>query len=503
MKKIFTSKQVQKIDEYTILNEPISSIDLMERASKALFDYINELFHVEKESFIIFAGPGNNGGDGLAVARLLHESGANVSVCLAGNPEKLSKDCKINLERLLEINKNIVSYIDDLNEFPSNINDSIIIDALFGSGLTRPVEGLFGEIIDRINQTSNIVISIDTPSGLFGEDNTENKGSIIEANITLSLEFPFLSMMFAENYKYTGELVILPIGLHKKAIEETESNYFIIDKDEIKNIFKSRGRFDHKGNFGHALLIAGSYGKAGAAVLGTMACVKSGAGLVTTHIPSFLYDTLQTSVPEAMVSVDNSKTKFTGIDNFENFNAVGIGPGLGQDNITEVALIELIRNLPKGPVIDADALNLLSNTEEFYDLLPKNTIITPHPGEFKRLFGEFDNSYKVIEKMREVSVSKRIIIIYKAGITVISTPSGNLYFNTGGNPGMATGGSGDVLTGIILALLAQNYSPENASIIGVYLHSLAGDLAKEDIGEESLIASDIINYLPKAFISLR
>ncbi len=497
--KIFTSVQVKNIDEYTIKKEPIASIDLMERAAKSIFNYFNEVSDIKKESFTFFIGSGNNGGDGLALARMLLKKKSKVKVYILSPVDKLSEDCKINYNRLKETEKNKISFLSGNDSFPEINKNDIIIDAIFGSGLKRPVKGFLAKITDKINELDNTKISIDIPSGLMGEDNAKNTGAIIRADITLTLQFPFLSMFFSENSIYVGSWEVIPIGLHRKAIEETDTDFYLITEDMMRNYYKPRKRFDHKGNFGHALLVAGSYGKAGASVLATKSCLRTGVGLITTHVPALVYDVLQTTVPEAMASIDNSKKIFTGIENIEEFDAIGIGPGVGTDLQTEIALIELLKRKPSKLVIDADGLNILSKTERFLELLPEKTILTPHPKEFERLFGKFDNTYQKIVKMKKVSQKNKIIIIYKAGNTIISLPDGKVFFNQYGNPGMATAGSGDVLTGMILALLSQNYSPETASLLGVFLHSIAGDFAKEICGNEALIATDIIENIAGAF----
>lgn len=499
--KLFTSSQIRIIDKLTIGNEPVASVDLMERAAKGLFQSIMWNFDLSKDKFLIIAGQGNNGGDGLALARIMSRISCDVKAVFCEFSENTSPDCFTNLQRLKDNEPQILQVVTDPDEI-STEPGRIIIDGLFGTGLTRPVREKFAKVIDKINKSGNTVVAVDIPSGLFGEDNTGNDGSIVNASYTLTIQFPPLASMFAENHKYFGEIKVVDINLSRKAIDETNSNYYTTDKEFIKSIIRKRNRFDHKGTFGHALLIAGSYGKAGASVLAAKACMRSGTGLLTVHLPEKLSDIMQISVPEAMLSIDSDSFMFSGITSFDNFNAAGTGPGLGTDKVTQKAVVKFISEYNKPLVIDADALNILSGIKNFKSILKPGTILTPHPKEFERLFGKYENSYHKILFMQKFSAETGVIIILKSGITAISLPDGNIYFNTSGNPGMATGGSGDVLTGIITGLLAQNYTPENAAIAGVFLHSSAGDVAAEKLGETPLIASDIIEHLPEAWIKI-
>ena len=491
--KIFTSQQVQELDKYTIENEPIKSTDLMERAASNVFESILSACPNKTQRFCIVVGPGNNGGDGLVVARLLHNKGFAVAVYFCDFTRNISADCKINIERFIALKNANYTPIKLANEIVIEDND-IIIDAVFGSGLSRSISGNFAEIIDLINNSQNQVFSIDIPSGLFGENNNDNNGAIIKANRTYALEFPSLVLMFPENNMYVGDIEIIKIGISERAKEIAKTNYQLITKDKIQANFRKRKRMDHKGVFGHALLIAGSSGMVGAAVLAAKACVRSGVGLVTARIPKTLSDIMQISVPELMLDTDE-KSK-----DLEKYNAIGIGPGIGTDLGGSKLLLQLLANNDKPIVIDADALNILAKEKGFLELLNPNTILTPHPKEFERLFGKFNNSYDKIMLMQKISRKYGIVIVLKGGYTCISTPDGQVYFNIYGNPGMATGGSGDVLTGIILALLAQNYTSSLSAIIGVHIHAIAGDIAKSTLGETSLVASDIISNLGEAFV---
>ncbi|MCZ4694268.1 NAD(P)H-hydrate dehydratase [Ancylomarina euxinus] len=497
--KIFHSKQIPEIDAYTIKNEPVASIDLMERASLKLCEWLIERYHQE-QSFKIFVGPGNNGGDGLALARLLSEANFQVEVYLVKITRHLSADCQMNLDRLKIQNSSSISEISSLVDLPIFSKGTIVIDALFGSGLSRPLDDLVKDIVKTINDADVEVISIDIPSGLFGEDNSSNDlNNCVHADYTLSFEFPKLSFLFPENAECVGIWETLPIGLHPAVIEEMESPYQLIDENYIRSLLKTRLRFSHKGTYGHGLLISGSYGKMGAAILASKACLRSGIGLLSTHIPRLGYDILQTAVPESMVSIDRSDIIFTEYPNLENFDAIGIGPGIDIKCNSIRALEELLEECDKPLVLDADALNIIGANQEMKKYLPKGTILTPHIKEFERLFGECKGPFDRNEKQRNFSKKQSVVMVLKGAFTAITDENGRCYFNPTGNPGMATAGSGDVLTGIILSLLAQGYSSLHAALVGVFIHGLAGDLAADEYGEDALIASDIISFLPQAW----
>jgi NAD(P)H-hydrate epimerase len=500
--KLFTCEQIAQIDQLTMKLEPVSSIDLMERASMQVADWlINHLGN--HRSFWFFAGPGNNGGDALAVARMLTLAGFDCTVYVTDLGKELKEDAAINLSRLLELDKVVVKTINSIDKIPDIPDDVIVVDGLFGSGLTRPLTGLTAAIVKAINQSRAEVVSIDIPSGLMGEDNSNNDHSaIIKATYTLTFEFPKLSFLFPENYPYVGQWEVLPIELHPEAIEQTKSNYTYLTKELIAPLIKKREKFSHKGTYGHALLIAGSYGKMGAAVLSARASLRSGVGLLTAHIPRLGYEIFQSSVSEAMTSIDESDFVFSTIPDLNAYTAIGIGPGLDKRAVTQQALLEILYTKPQKLVLDADALNILSENKEDITLLPENAILTPHPKEFERLIGPSNNSWERLQLQLQFSAQYKVIVLCKGAHSCITLPDGKVFFNSTGNPGMATGGSGDVLTGIILGLLAQRYTSEEATLIGVYLHGLAGDLAAQRIGQQALIAGDIIAKLGNAFMSL-
>ena len=503
--KIFTSAQIHEHDKYTIEHEPISSVDLMERAAKAITHAIAESWSV-KTPVVVFAGPGNNGGDALAVARMLADKGYQVSVYLFNIHNNLSADCTINKKRLSE-SKKIKSFTEiSLNFDPPQLTeDTLVVDGLFGSGINKPLSGGFASLVKYINQSPSKVVSIDIPSGLMCEDNTYNiRANIIRADVTLTLQYKKLAMMFADNQPYIGKLQILDIGLSKEYADNTECNYRIVDEADIRKLVRPRPDFVHKGSMGNALIVAGSYGMAGAAVLATKACLRSGAGKVTARTPKNNCQTMQISVPEAVLSIDPDAEVFSESASADDIDALGIGPGLGQAETTAVALIGQFKRTHCPIVADADALNILANHRAWLQQLPRNMIMTPHPKEMDKLASNAANGdYDRLTKALDFAERHEAFIILKGHYTAICTPQGKVFFNNTGNSGMATAGSGDVLTGILTGLLARGYSEEHACLLGVYLHGLAGDIAASKLGKESLIASDIIDHLPMAFRSIQ
>lgn len=499
--KIFPTATIKQLDAYTIEHEPIASIDLMERAAQAIAnELISQWPDKDDIRFVIFAGPGNNGGDALAVARLLASNGYQPEVYLFNTTGKLSPDCEANRDRLTSIAG--VDFHEVITQFtpPQLTEDDVIIDGLFGSGLNKPLSGGFASLVKFINAAGATVVSIDIPSGLMGEDNSShNMEAVVKADYTLSLQFPKLAFLFAENEPYVGAWKVLDIGLSKEAIRQTHTPYEMGDVSKMRYQLKIRSRFSHKGDFGRALLVAGQQGMAGASVLAARACLRSGVGLLTVHVPLCNNTIVQTSVPEAMTSLDANECYFTETPDLAPYQAIGIGPGLGKADATRQALYHLLSHSSVPMVLDADALNLIGESHSYLRRLPKGSIITPHPGEMDRLVGKCADSYERLSRAINLAQTCGVYVVLKGAYTAVISPEGNCWFNVTGNPGMATGGCGDVLTGIILSLLAQGYDADTAAKMGVYVHGLAGDLAAREKGEIALTASDVVDYLPKAW----
>lgn len=502
--KIFKSDQIHELDKYTIEHEPIKSIDLMERAARGIAHSIADRWDISTP-VVVFAGPGNNGGDALAVGRLLAEKGHRVSIFLFNINGRLSADCTENRDRVKKI-KAPNAFTEITQEFdpPRLTKETLVIDGLFGSGLNKPLSGGFAALVKYINNSEAQVVSIDLPSGMMSEDNTYNiRTNIVRADLTLTLGSKKLCMLLADNQPMLGEIEVLDIGLSQEFIDKTPAQYQLIEAEDVRKMLKPRSPFAHKGSMGHALLIAGSYCMAGAAILSAKACMRSGAGKLTVHTPKRNYSIMQSSVPEAILQLDREETYFSQPIETAQYEAIGIGPGLGQAENSAIALIAQVRSNKTPMVLDADALNMLASHKAWLQQLPEGLILTPHPKELARLVGTASNDdFERLTHACELARMLRGYVLLKGHYSALCSPDGSIVFNSTGNAGMATAGSGDVLTGIITALLARGYERRDAAIIGMYLHGLAGDLAAEELGEESLIASDIIDYLPKAFKKL-
>lgn len=503
MIKIFATEKIKDLDQYTIQNEPITSLDLVERAATVFMHEFCRRYS-KQTRIVIFAGQGNNGADALAIARLLHEEGYRVETVLFNPTNHLSYDCEENKRRLRASNKVVFNEV--IADFipPALGERDVVIDGLFGSGLNRPLNGGFAAVVNYLNQSEATIVSIDIPSGLFGEDNRKNDpDAIIHANLTLTFQTPKLAFMLAENEQYVGEWKILDIGLLPEILHTTPCQYYYLTEEDVAAVFQPRKKFSHKGTFGHALLIAGSKGKMGAALLASRACLRSGVGLLTVHIPQRGELSFQASLPEAMLSFDPHKEFFTLLPDITNYSAIGIGPGLGQHLESAAALERLFQIAGKPVVVDADAINLMASNLDLINRIPARSIITPHLKEFDRIAGSSVNDFERLIKAQSFAAEHKLTVVLKGAYTAICTSEGNVYFNSTGNPGMATAGSGDVLTGIILGFLAQGYEPETAAVAGVFLHGTAGDLAAAYNSEESLIAGDITEMLGKAFKQTR
>ncbi len=500
--KVLSANQIRKADKFTIENHPIKSIDLMERAARGIMDYISR--YIEREtSFNILCGNGNNGGDGLALARLLKRKGYKLKVFVIGNEEgrRGSKDFQENLARLKQIGGKInqVQDIADLIDFQPNV---IIIDAILGSGLNRPLEGLIKEIVVKINQLPNPVIAIDIPSGLFADDNTQNDLNLVmKADITLSFQSPKLSFFHRDTASLANKFSIIEIGLDQAFINGLTTKNFYFSKPQAKQLFRPRKDFSYKGTYGHALILAGGEGKYGAALLASKSCMRTGTGLLSVCIPREGTAALHSFLPEAM-AIESGDKYVVELPNLAPYTAIGIGPGIGQKLETARVLKKIIQVTAIPLVFDADALNILSENKTWLSFLPAQTVLTPHIGEFKRLIGVNKINSNYLEQLRDFSSKHNVITVLKDSITTVATPNGLLYFVKEGNAALATAGSGDVLTGAILGLLSSGYTPIEAALFGVYLHGRAGTIVGESFSLESVLATDVISSMGRAFKEL-
>ena len=490
--KILNVEQIRALDAFTIYNEPVSSVNLMERAAQAFAWWFCNQF-VNTRPVTIFCGKGNNGGDGLAIARILSQKSYDVRVYIVEHTANPSADFSQNLNRLSDHLMPVP--IREETDLPDLSEKTICIDALLGSGLSRPADGIMAKVIRVLNDSGNKVVSVDVASGLFIDKSNGKEDPIIQPLFTITFQLPKLAFFMPQNANFVGEWRVVDIGLDDRYIQEQPTPYHYTDSNYTESIIRPRQKFSHKGTFGHALIIAGSYGKIGAAILSGRGCLRSGVGLLTLHVPDCGYEIVQIALPEAMVSVDENQKYNTGFGDISSYSAIGIGPGLGQEPSTEEMLEKLLSEAKIPLVIDADALNIISQNPDLLEKLPENSILTPHPKEFLRLVGETSNDFERLEEGRKFSQKYKVIICLKGANTAVILPNGEVCFNSTGNAGMATGGTGDVLTGIITSLIAQGYKPEHAAILGVYEHGLAGDRAASKKGQSAMIASDVIENL--------
>ncbi|APQ16274.1 bifunctional ADP-dependent NAD(P)H-hydrate dehydratase/NAD(P)H-hydrate epimerase [Maribacter hydrothermalis] len=498
--KLYSTKQIYKADQISIKKEEIVSNELMERAALQLFNWIHLRMQGAPVKIHLFCGIGNNGGDGIALARHLLDHGYNIAVYVVNYSEKRSKDFLINLDRLKD-RKVWPNFMDSDDELPEINKDDIIVDGIFGIGLNRTPDTWVTKVIQHLNASQAFILSIDIPSGLFAERGTEDLNSVIRSNFVLSFQTPKLAFFLPESGRFIEQWEVLDIGLDPDYLMKTETDYELIGKNEVLMLYRPREKYAHKGTYGHSLIIGGSYGKIGAVCLTAKAALKVGSGLVTAFVPKIGYTILQTALPEIMVLTDSENEVLTSMQ-FELVpNVIGIGIGMGTSEKTITAFTKFLSSNKQPLVIDADALNIISNNKGLLEQIPEESILTPHPKELERLIGKWEDDFEKLAKVKKFSKKYKCIVVIKGAHTiVIKNEKG--YVNTTGNPGMATAGSGDVLTGVITGLKAQGYTPLHAAIFGVYLHGKAGDIAVEKTGFQSLIASDLIENLGASFLDL-
>jgi ADP-dependent NAD(P)H-hydrate dehydratase / NAD(P)H-hydrate epimerase len=500
--KVLSTEQIRELDAFTIANEPISSIHLMERAARVCVSRIEKMVNI-REKILVVCGKGNNGGDGLAITRLLLDQGFEANALVIHYTTNFSADASTNYDLLKE-------------NFPENLQDiysfedlellmpekAVLIDAILGTGINKGVEGFLGEVIQYLNSKFHKIISIDVPSGLFCDKSSSENKNIIHSNLTLTFQVPKLAFFFAENKTFVPEFEILKIGLSEKKMQTLGTHFYYITADDIAGLLKRRSKFSHKGTYGHALLMAGSKGKSGAALLCAKACLKSGAGLLTVHSTKDSLTALLNYLPEAMSHEDANADHLTEVEKPELYDALAFGPGIGTHADTQLVLKKILNYYNGSMVIDADGLNILSENKTWLNFLRPETILTPHVKEFERLTEKQLDDFERLKAAKHFSLKHNCIVILKGAHSAIVMPDGNVFFNSSGNPGLAKGGSGDGLTGIILGLLSRGYSPPQAALIGTFIHGYAADLCTRKKSEESLLISDVIDMLPKAFKKL-
>ncbi len=488
MLDIIPGNRVSELDKAFIKSEGITSWDLMEKAATSFCNWFKPLFENSGKRIFIFCGLGNNGGDGLAIARLLEMEGFGVTVVSFEDSIKCSRDYQINFNKLPFGVK-----IGGCEDFDfQQIGDGILIDGIFGVGVNRSVSGRYLEVIELLNLSKAIKISIDMPSGIPSDGVLV--GDAFKADYTCTFQFPKLGLLIPEHADFTGKVEILDIGISSSFLKSFGQKKFFIQQEDIPPFHKRFNNFSHKGDFGRILLIGGSKGKMGAILLCSKAAIRTGSGVVNVFAPAEEGLILQIGVPEVMVM-----SQLSDVD-LGDFDAIGIGPGWGLE-IPTPFFEDILQSCKSPLVIDADGLNLLSKNKYLLQILPTNSILTPHLKEFERLVGPCKNHIERLEKAKDFSSKFGVLLILKGAFTSISCPDGSQYFNSSGTKYMATGGSGDVLTGMITSFLGQGYSPLHAAICGVYHHGLAGELASKN-KRRGMAASDIIEAIPETYLKL-
>ncbi len=502
---VLTGKQFRELDAYTIEHEPVASVDLMERAAMALAERVSKRWPSPREIFV-FSGSGGNGGDGLAMARLLSQRGYEVSAWLFNTKGHLNPDCETNKLRLADLPQVRFTEVSQGFDFPHIPEEAVVIDALFGTGLNSPLSGGFAQLVRKINALASTVVSIDVPSGLMCEDNGQNDPSaVVQATLTLSIQIPKLAFLLPDMGDKAGEWELVDIGLSTECLERMPTPYSIMSQERLRLLLHPRPAFAHKGTMGHALLVGGSRGMAGAAVLASKACIRSGVGKVSVLTSGASHSVLQIAVPEAVMALaaGSGDDMPTSPPDLSPFNAIGIGPGLGTTGAAASLLRACLSRSKRPMVIDADALNLIGSRSELLHLIPRDSILTPHPKELERIVGTCSSAYERLTLAMELAARLHVHVVLKGHFTAVCDPQGTAHFCPTGNSGMATAGSGDVLTGIITSLLAQGYPPADAARLGTWLHGMAGDCATRHLEPECMVAGDIVSHLPEAFRNLK
>ncbi|MGJ8593824.1 MAG: NAD(P)H-hydrate dehydratase [Aquaticitalea sp.] len=499
--KIFSKEQIYEGDKVTAKKQNISSTELMERAGIQIFNWLHMRMQGAQVPIHVFCGIGNNGGDGLVVARQLVTHGYNVKTYVVNCSDKRTKDFLINYDRIKETTKKWPDMLNCEADFPEIGSDDIIIDAVFGIGLNRPPNEWVVALFQHFKKSKAFTLAIDMPSGLYSNKVPKDENAVVWANHTLSFASPKLVFFLPQTAQFTQQWEILDIGLDPDYFQSTETKAELIGKFEMLQVYKPRERFSHKGTFGHSLIIGGSYGKIGSVILASKAALSSGAGLVTTYVPKCGYQIIQTAFPEAMVLTDLNEETIEHIEFSIDPTSIGIGMGIGTADETIAAFKKFLKTNKKPLVIDADGINMLAQQNELLKLLPKETILTPHPKELERLVGKWKDDFDKLKKVQEFSKKHNVIVVIK-GANTITVFQEKLYINSTGNPGLATAGTGDVLAGIITGLLSQGYESMSAAVFGVYLHGKSADIGVDDFGYQGLNASHVIDYLGKAYMDM-
>lgn len=500
--KIFTAEQLSKADKTTIEKQGISSEDLMERAASLVFEEIHKRLQGAQIPVKVFCGIGNNGGDGLVVARYLVRHGYKVKTYIVNFSDKRSGDFLSNYEKLKQISKNWPVMIRGENDFPEIKTGDFIVDAIFGIGLNKPLKGWLSQLVKYLNKSGAFTLSIDMPSGLFSDRVPGEKDEVIEADYTLSFQAPKLVFYLPQTMDYVGEYQILDIGLDREFLGQQEAKFQLINREEAFSLYRIRKKNSHKGDYGHSLIAGGSYGKIGSVVLAARAALRSGTGLCSLYVPECGYEIAQTALPEAMVLTDVDEKQITSLPSDFPADVFCFGMGGGTTEKTVTAFREYLQSTSKPILVDADGLNILSDNRDLLEMLPEYSVLTPHPGELKRLIGGWKDDFDKLEKLKQFSLDHKVVVVLKGAHTFI-TDGNHFYINNSGDPGMATAGSGDVLSGVITSLMGQNYEALRAAILGVFVHGLSGEICTRQYGAESVMAGNVADNIGKAFQELQ
>jgi len=501
--KIFTTDELLEIYRCTVEEDNISPLELISRVAQGVSEEIISRY-LPTKPIAIFAGPGNNGAEALATARNLHTQGYTPQVYLFNiGGDKLNDCCTYMRDRFAELeNAQIVEVVRDFS-LPDLNQSYLVVDGLFGTELRDNLTGGFISLVRYINESHATILSIDLPSGLFSDWNANSiHRNIIHADITLAIQFPRIAFFLKENAPLIGEWKTLDIGLSARAIGNILPTYYLIEREDVKRKLRRRNQFCSKADLGTAAIIAGCYGMMGAAILSARSALKAGVGKLTVYSPRCGYTVIQSTVPEALFKADKNDIVISSITLRNDFNAIAVGPGIGVHEMTVNALEDFLNKAKKPVIIDADAINCISMRPTMLNSIPVLSILTPHAGEFDRLFGPQTSEEARLRKAAEMAKYYNVFIVLKGHYTIIARPDGKIYFNSSGTPALATAGSGDVLTGAIVSFLAQGYLPEIAALMGVYIHGLAGEIAESDQGTYGTTSGDVAAYIGKAIKSI-
>ena len=498
--KILSKEQLYKADQETLVAEKIPSEALMERAATMVFNWLHKRLQGAPVNLHIFCGIGNNGGDGLVVARHLMEHGYHIQVYIVKYSDHRSEDFLINLKRLKD-RKIWPEYLDQGSPLPEISASDLVVDAVFGIGLNRRPDAWVGTLFEHLNDSGAFILGIDVASGLYLDRIPDIDQPVLRADHLLTFGSPKLVFFLPQTGRHVKGWEVLDIGLDKAFMEQVEASYELLLPEILVPLYRPRTKYSHKGTYGHALILGGSHGKIGAVGLAAQAALRTGAGLVTACVPKCGYVPLQAQIPEAMVWTTPGEDQHTSFPEKREGYVIGCGMGLGTSEQTQKAFLSWLSAQKAPLLLDADALNILSLHPDALGTVPKGSVLTPHPGELKRLIGPWRDDFDKLQKARELVRKLQCVLLIKGAHTLILSRE-KTYVNSSGNPGMATAGSGDVLSGMITGLMAQGYPPQEAAILGVFLHGRAGDLMAVDTGFEALTASGILEGISGAFMEL-